>query len=239
VRLLGEQGWSLGWLGVTLPLALLALGGIVVMTTAVARRWTLLVDARTALVVLAGIGGGVMGLALNRVPMLRYWQPVPPLLAVCAGVAWALIPWRAARWGAGALAVGVALWVTLGQLSIMTGPHPANGLLAWLETNLRPGDRMARLWPEYPVLDAHPYDLIRMDPWLPDLPPDEHPDYIILDDMAFGPPTERVTALVERDYREVARFGTRPSVFGIEWDEGRTPHDWKYSHPELIVYQRK
>jgi hypothetical protein len=46
-------------------------------------------------------------------------------------------------------------------------------------------------------------------------------------------------SLVESEYEEVARFGVRPFVLGIEWDEGRTPHDWKYSHPELVVFRKE
>ena len=238
---LGEQGWALSWLGLTLPFALLAIGGIVVMTTIGAGR--LLSQGNSihrgvALVILAGIAGGVVGIMLNRVPMLRYTHTLLPLLAACAGVGWALIPMPSVRWATGAAAVAVAMWVTLGQLSIMAGPHPVDGLQAWLKANLRPGQSVARLWPEYPVLDGQLYRLTRMDPWRPDLPPDARPDYIILDNMALGPPTAQLTDLIRREYKEVVRFGARPSVLGIIWDEGTTPHDWKYSHPELVVYMR-
>ncbi len=190
-------------------------------------------------VVLAAILGLTIGLALNRVHMLRYTHVLLPLMAVCAGVGWAAISPRVLRWGLGLLGVVVAGWITLGQLSMLAGPHPANSLLSWLNGNLRPGDRVARLWPEYPVLDSRNYRLVRLNPWRPDISPGDRPDYIVLDDMALGPFTNRLTTMVANEYREVAWFGMRPQVFGYSWEEGETPHDWKYSHPTFRVYARK
>jgi hypothetical protein len=175
---------------------------------------------------------------LNRVFMLRYSQPLVPLLAVAAGVGWAAIPWRGARRLAGAGAVAAAAVITGGQLALLVGPHPANDLLAWLQPRLAPGQQVARLWPEYPVLDGTRYGLIRLDPWRPDLAAEARPDYIIMDDMALGPPTPALAGLLATRYREVARFAARPHLGGIAWDEGATPHDWKYSHPAFTVYRR-
>jgi hypothetical protein len=36
----------------------------------------------------------------------------------------------------------------------------------------------------------------------------------------------------------VARLGATPHVGPFAWDEGTTPHDWKYSHPMFVVYAR-
>jgi hypothetical protein len=257
LEILGWQARNLAEFGLTLPLALLAVGGLVVLLLRSvgvsnhevpdtqyrhASRITHHVSrfpARPASVVLAALLGLVAGLALNRVHMLRYTHVLLPLACVCAGIGWASISPVLLRWGMGFLAVLVAGWITLGQLSLLSGPHTANNLLAWLQANLRPGQEVARLWPEYPVLDNRRYTLVRPDPWRPDLAADDNPDYVILDDMALGPATERFMGRVAQEYREVARFSTRPQVFGYSWDEGETPHDWKYSHPTFRVYARK
>jgi hypothetical protein len=175
----------------------------------------------------------------NRIFMLRYSQPLVPLLAVVAGVGWAAIPrpgWRAA---AGAVAMLVAGGMTLGQLSLLAGPHPADALGAWLDTRLQPGQEVARLWPEYADLDANRYQLIRLDPWRPDVPPGPAPDYIVLDDMQLGPATPALATLLAQQYMPVARFAARPHIGPFAWDEGPTPHDWKYSHPAFVVYARQ
>ena len=190
-------------------------------------------------IVLAALANMVVGLALNRVPMLRYTQPLLPLLAVAAGVALVAIPTRALRWAVGALAIGTAGFITLGQLSIMAGPHPANDLLAWLEGHLQPGQTVAQIWPEYPPLDGGgEYLLTRMDPWNPQLPDGSRPDYIIMDNMAFAPASPALAGLLAGDYREVAQFSARPHIGPFAWDDGTTPHDWKYSHPTFTVYAR-
>jgi hypothetical protein len=64
--------------------------------------------------------------------MLRYTQPLIPLLCVAAGIGWAAIPFRALRAVAGTIALLVASVITLGQLSLMAGPHPADDLSAWM-----------------------------------------------------------------------------------------------------------
>ncbi|MDQ3705603.1 MAG: glycosyltransferase family 39 protein [Chloroflexota bacterium] len=256
LEMVGWQALNLAGLGLTWPIALLSLVGLIIMVAQVvtARRKSEsrlgvvlrlspsnLRDASMlspAIVVLVAIAGLVLGLSLSRFHMLRYSQPLMPLLAVAAGVAWVAVPRPALRWAAGALAVFVAAWITLGQLSLMLAPHPANVLLSWLRDHVRPGQQVARVWPEYPLLDDRLYDLIRLDPWQPDLPPGIHPDYIILDDMQYGPPTDALTGLLAREYKEVARFSAKPHICSFAWDEGTTPHDWKYSHPTFMVYTR-
>ena len=171
--------------------------------------------------------------------MLRYSQPLVPLLSVAAGLAISRVPLPWLRWSAAGLAYAVAGVITLGQLSLMSGPHTANELLSWLQAHLRPGQQVARLWPEYPVLDDRLYRQIRLDPWRPDMPPGARPDYIIMDDMQLGEAAPSVTGLLAHDYVQVARFHTDPQVFGFSWAEGTTPHDWKYSHPTFVVYAPK
>ena len=269
LEMLGWQARNLAEFGLTVPLALLAVGGVVVLalrgrrttddrrrviegrrqkvegsqalhiTHHVSRITPLSVVRRPSSVVLVALLGLIAGLALNRIYMLRYTHVLLPLAAVCAGIGWASISLKFLRWGMGVLALAVAGWITLGQLSMLAGAHPANSLLSWLQANLRPGDEVARLWPEYPLLDKRQYRLVRLDPWGPDLAPDHRPDYIILDDMALGPLGERLTSVVASEYKEVARFGSRPQVLGNSWDEGDTPHDWKYSHPTFRVYARR
>ena len=193
--------------------------------------------AQASWIILAALAGLIFALALNRVPMLRYSQPLIPLLAVATGISLVAIPKRFLRWTSAALAIVVAGVITLGQLSIMAGPHPANQLLAWLETNFMPGQTVAQIWPEYPPLDgAGEYRLIRMDPWNPQLPEGLKPDYIIMDNMAFAAPSPELEGLLAADYHEVAQFSAHPQIGPFAWDEGTTPHDWKYSHPTFTVY---
>lgn len=246
LRMLGLQARYLGQLGLTWPLALLSLAWLLIMALAIMRRCRFFprltpvpaLSREASLVLLAAALGLVTGVALNRVLMLRYTQPLVPLLTVAAGVAWAAIPRVRLRWAAGTVALAVAAWITLGQLSLMAGPHPANDLLAWLRANLKPGQEVARLWPEYADLDSRRYKLTRIDPWYPDLPPEARPSYIIMDDMQLGPPSPALRALLARDYEEVARFQALPGIAGVTWQEGETPHDWKYSHPTFTVYAR-
>jgi hypothetical protein len=192
--------------------------------------------AGPSLVMLTAVASLGASLALNKVFVIRYSQPLLPLLAVAAGVAWAAIPLAWLRWGAGAIALVVASVITLGQLAIMSGPHPANDLLAWLQSHFQPGQTVAQIWPEYPPLDGGTYKLIRIDPWNPQLPAGARPDYIIMDNMAFAPPSPALASLLAHDYHQVATFSVQPHIGPFAWDEGVTPHDWKYSHPTFTVY---
>jgi hypothetical protein len=243
---------NLGWFGLTLPIAILAIIGLAFMGIQCTRQWfanrskargaqPMEDDPRLAAwaILLTATACFAAGLVLNRVFMLRYTQPLVPLLSVAAGVGWAGIPsavWR--RW-TGALAVGVAGIVTLGQLSLMGGTHTANELLAWLDANVKPGQTVARPWPEYPPIDGGSINLIRLDPWQAALPASSNPDYIIMDNMLLGPPQAGLTARIATGYRQVASFSAQPHIGPISWDEGITPHDWKYSHPSFVVYERK
>jgi hypothetical protein len=243
------QGENVTALALTWPLALIALTGTLLLGWSAVRSLHPRVNEPTApttialppaapsWIVLAALAGMVLALALNRVPMLRYSQPLLPLLAVAAGVALVVIPTRPLRWTVGALAIGAAGIITLGQLSIMSGPHPANDLLAWLQVHFQPGQTVAQIWPEYPPLDGGgEYRLIRMDPWNPQLTAGARPDYIIMDNMAFAPPSPALAGLLAKEYHEVAQFSARPHIGPFAWDEGTTPHDWKYSHPTFTVY---
>jgi len=57
-----------------------------------------------------------------------------------------------------------------------------------------------------------------------------------MDNMMLGPPDPTLSDLIHKEYHEVARFSAKPSVGPFTWDEGDTPHDWKYSHPTFVVY---
>jgi hypothetical protein len=250
IEMLAWQGRYLAELGLTWPLACIALAGLGVMLWRIVNkrqsRSSRQIEAGSRsssipsyIVLLAAIVGLVLGLALNRVSMMRYTQPMIPLLCVAAGVGWAAIPFRILRGVAGAIAIAVAGVITLGQLSLMAGPHPANDLSTWMRAHLKDGQVVARLWPEYPLLDEERYRLIRLDPWWPSLAPGERPDYIILDDMQLGPGDPQLKEMVARDYEQVATFQAQPRIGGFTWSEGTTPHDWKYSHPTLVVYVRR
>ncbi len=248
LNMLGWQSINLAGLGLTWPLAILALGGLLAtlrgvlsrgMTGQHERAEQMAPQRAIAAVILTAIGGLVIGLAFNRVFMLRYSQPLVPLLAVAAGVGWAAIPRPSWRWLTAVGAVGVASVITFGQLSILADEHPANQLLTWLQGHLKPGEEVARLWPEYPILDTGPYKLTRIDPWAPDLLVAARPDYIIMDDMALGPVQPHLSGTLAEHYTQVVRFATHPHINDFAWDEGLTPHDWKYSHPTFTVYAHR
>ena len=146
----------------TWPLALLALAGLGLLARRAAGRdrapgLGVGSGRAPAAVLLAAVAGVLVSLALNRIYTPRYTQPLIPLLCAAAGVAWAAVPWRGARLAAGALAGAGAAVITLGQLALLTGPHPANALQAWLLPRLGPGVGVARVWREYPPLDEQAY----------------------------------------------------------------------------------
>jgi hypothetical protein len=60
-----------------------------------------------------------------------------------------------------------------------------------------------------------------------------------MDNMLLGPPQASLTTQIASNYRQVATFSAQPHIGPFSWDEGITPHDWKYSHPAFTVYARK
>jgi hypothetical protein len=248
IEILGEQLYYLASLGMGWPLALVALAGLACLVRRGSGRMSTrqeaeaTVSARSdvrAVVVLIAIEGALIGVLLNKNLMIRYTQPLIPLLAAAAGTAWAAVPRARIRALIAVPVVAGAGIITLSQLALLGGPHPVNDLQAWLETRLRPGAQVAEMWPEYPALDGSRYRLSEIVPWKPDLLPDAHPDYILMNNMNWGAPTERLAARLAQDYVIVARFGAVPHLGPLEWDEGPTPHDWKYNHPTLLVYARR
>ena len=243
--MLAQQVPALAGLGLTWPLAGLACGGLGLFVRA---AWvgrphpTNGAPAGTArapaAVLLVTAGGLLAGVAVNTYAMLRYTQPLIPLLAVAAGVAWAAIPSRAVRGILGVGAIAGASVISGGQLALLAGPHPANALQAWVSTQVPPGRQIARAWLPYPMIDEARYRVIRLEPWRPALPPATEPDYIVADDM-MGAPAPELTALLATRYHVVAQFAATPHLGPWSWAEGPTPHDWKYSHPSFVVYAHR
>lgn len=239
LAMLRQQVPPLGRLALTPPVAVLALGGLAWLVWCMVRARAAPTAARWAAAVLpATVAGLLVSVAINTVPMLRYTQPLIPLLAVAAGLGWAALPPAALRAAAGLCALAWAGVITAGQLALLVEPHPADRLAAWIAAQVPPGAQIARPWREYPPLVEARYRLYRLEPWRPALPADLHPDYVIADDM-MGAPDPTLPARLAAEYHEVARFATRPHVGSFAWDEGPTPHDWKYSHPSFIVYARR
>jgi hypothetical protein len=239
LHLLAWHGYYGAALALTPLLAILAAGGLAVLGRRMARRRESAPTRPAAGVVLVAVAGLALADTANGVRMLRYDQPLLPLLAVAAGVGWAALPRPAGRGIAGAGSLATATGVTLGQLALLAGPHPADRLVAWVQAQVPPGATVARAWPEYLLVDPRRYRLLRLDPWQPAPPPGPPPDYVIMDDMQLGPPTKALADLLRQEYQPVITFAAHPQIGPLAWDEGPTPHDWKYSHPAFTVYAHR
>jgi Dolichyl-phosphate-mannose-protein mannosyltransferase len=169
-------------------------------------------------------------------PLLRYQLPLLPFLAVAAGAALTSLPpiWR---WSLGALAIIFPVAASLAQVSYMRAEHPANRVLAVILKSVPAGTPIARLAPELPPLDRKIYP---------------QQQYIFTDDLTRNPPAWALTAnLPDTDYPSATRalLAARFDIVGefstprlFPWatfGESGAPHDWKYTHPAMVLYRRR
>jgi Dolichyl-phosphate-mannose-protein mannosyltransferase len=182
-----------------------------------------------------------LSLGLTRHPMARYALPLIPLLTVSAALHLVMMRRRLAiLFGAMAFAVPMAL--SAAQVGILRAPHSADQASRWIDSHLPVGARIARVWPDYPVLDGRRYRLtLLQDPF--GLQGRPHPplgaDLVVLDDLPVVPLRPELREDLERHYALVASFRRQPRLFGHEFREPAPPHDWKYTHPEMRLYQRR
>jgi hypothetical protein len=141
-------------------------------------------------------------------------------------------------------AVGVFSFL---QVKILTEEHTVNQAFRWVEGHLPPGSSLIKGWPEIPVLnperfritnyytqnrmvDFKDFFLKQGQPFLP--------NYVLLDNLSFEFPLDFLKTLNQK-YNLVAQFQSRPRFWKFAIPEWHSPHDWKYTHPEIRIYRRK
>ncbi|MGH9675269.1 MAG: glycosyltransferase family 39 protein [Bryobacteraceae bacterium] len=193
------------------PLATLAVAGL---------RW------RKEKVLLASIGGGVLVLVLMQVVLLRLHVPLLPFLSVAAAMAVMRMGRAAAP--VALIAMAFPLFACLAQLDYMRSPHPANEILPVILKEVPPRTPIARLIAEMPPLDRRVYPMAG-NPLLHRV----SAPWVLLTDLAVGeyPPLPAGYDLVA-DRRLSRRFAW--ATLG----EHGAPHDWKYTHPSMMLYRR-
>ncbi|MEW5974621.1 MAG: glycosyltransferase family 39 protein [Acidobacteriota bacterium] len=183
-------------------------------------------------------------LPLLKFAMLRYCLPLVALSCVPLGKVMAQDSRRAtSRW-----LVGIFLLLTgalsLLQVKILLQEHPANAAFRWILRHVPSGTCVAKGWPTIPILSGHKYELAPLygedgfsDLW--NLCRNGLPDYVILDNLTTLVPSERFQSQLRMNYRPAMTFSNPPGLGTVRLPEWSAPHDWKYSHPTLILYQRK
>ena len=215
------QGWQIAFYGLG-PVAAVA----AVCALKPAPRST-----RAALVAL------FLALGLSRIPVARYALPLLPALAVAAGVALSA-PRTRPRIALVALALVLPLLLTLGQVGLLRGAHTAERAGDWIAARAAPGTSVARLWPEYPLLDARRFTLVPLHTRSTAGGGALGATVVVLDDLQVEPFDPGTAAALARDYRLEATFTRPPRLGPLPLPEPWPAHDWKYTHPALRVLRR-
>jgi hypothetical protein len=174
--------------------------------------------------------GLALTLALSRFPMGRYELPLLPFLAVAAGLALARLGWIPL-----ALVLAPPLAYSLAMDAALFGAHPYARAAAVIETRAPAGGSVARLWAEYPPLDAGRFTKLPLaDPF--GLTGQGYralgADFVVLDDLPLHAWRPELIADLQAHY-SAHHFG-KPLLLPEPW----APHDSRYPRPEVIVYQR-
>ena len=182
---------------------------------------------------IAVVVGWLSILPLNW-PLMRYHLPIVPLFAVAAGLAIASLRRSEAF---GAVALVVALAGSIAQIRYMLAPHTANLAISMLHKVARPGGEVARIMPEMPPL---PVDLYPMgpNPLLDDLRP-ARSEWVVLTDLPIVDYPQGNLDYLAEDYQRIAVFRSRRLFWWATLGEKYSPHDWKYTHPELSLFRRR
>jgi hypothetical protein len=186
--------------------------------------------------VLAAVAGGALGWIPLVWPLLRYQLPLLPLIAVAAGTAIERCP-RAWRSGIGSAALVFPLAASLDQLRFMRAPHPANQALTAIMEKVPRGTAVARLTAEMPPLDpkVHPRG---PNPFLDDLT-QTRPVWVLITDLPVQAYPQRNRHLLADEYDLVDDFHLKRTFAWATLGELGAPHDWKYTHPRMILYRRR
>jgi 4-amino-4-deoxy-L-arabinose transferase-like glycosyltransferase len=225
-KLLGLHVLNLVRFSMGLPAFVLAVVGIV---------WMLRRRSPFDRIVLAAIAGYTLILLLLHWPLIRYDLPLTVLLGLCAGVA---LERFARRWRYVILAAALVmpLAASIAQIHYMRSPHPANLMLQRVIEIVPPGTAIARVMPEEPPLDRKVY------PMGPDLFQGglvKNPAPWVLTSNLSDPYPQDVLTLLRSHYDEVARFDSPAFWAWATLGETSTPHDWKYTHCNWVLYRRR
>lgn len=184
--------------------------------------------------VVASVAGATLGWIPLVWPLLRYQLPLLPLIAVAAGAAIEYCP-RAWRWQVGSAVLLFPIAASLDQLRFMRAPHPANQALATILKKVPPGTAIARLTAEMPPLDQKIYPR-GPNPFLDDLT-QTRPSWVLTTDLPAQEYPERNRRLFADEYDRVEDFHLERTFAWATLGESGAPHDWKYTHPRLILYR--
>jgi hypothetical protein len=221
----GFHAWQIAWYGL----------GLVGLACAL---WRLRHAARSTRWAVAGL---FLSLGFSRIPVARYGLPLLPVLAVEAGIAVAALP-PPRRAAVAALAALPPLALSCGQVGILRDAHTAQRAADWISAHAAPGASIARLWPEYPLLDERRYATSELRAvHAVEVRPSYQPltaDLVVLDDLSFEPFPAELAADLERHYRLQATFSRPPRMGPLVLPEPGAAHDWKYTHPALRVLRR-
>jgi hypothetical protein len=185
---------------------------------------------------LVGTAGVVVSLISLRWPLLRYLVLFVPFLALAAAWVVAGIPGRL-RFVVGAAAAIAPLFASLAQVNYMTSPHPANQMMQTIVRTIPEGTPVARLMAKLIPLSLAIYPL-GPNPFMDDLNK-TRPEWVVITDLPDGEHPGSTRQLIAEHYAEIAHFRTERASSWATLGEAGAPHDWKYTHPEMILYRRK
>ena len=217
-------------------IARFSLGPIAFVLALIGLFWVLRRRYESDWLIVAAIAGYAVILLPLHWPLIRYDLPLTMMLGLCAGIALERLPERW-RLPVAAAALVMPLLGCVAQIHYMRSPHPGNLMLQRILEVAPPGSPISRLFPEEPPLDRKVY------PMGPDLflggVTRNPPPWILTSNLAEGQYSPAVLALIASSYDEVARVESRPFLAWATLGETRSPHDWKYTHCNLVLYRRR
>jgi len=187
-------------------------------------------------ILLAWVAGGLATLIAMRWPLLRYQAPLIPAMAIASAVALGRLRSRW-RWPATFATILFPLAASLAQVRFMRSEHPANLMLPVVLETVPAGAPIARLAAEIPPLDTKVYPM-GPNPFLDDITRDP-PAWVLTLDLPDQPYPAASQRLLKTRYERVAGFRLEPSVAWATFGEAGAPHDWKYTHPAVVLYRRR
>jgi hypothetical protein len=175
------------------------------------------------------------------ITLCRYLMPLLPLIAVAQALGLGLLRSRALRLLAVAATVLPGAAISLGQLDVMRDTHTAERASRWMEANIPRGSRVGQLWSAYPILDRARWQVSTIEgAYSPESayePRSE--DFIVLHDLSVSPFRQELRRDLEANYVSAAVFRREPRLGSMNLPEPLAAHDWRYTHPEIRIYERK